>query len=432
MKTTVHQVSRTLQKLLKEDADRIGRESGFIKRQRKLTGASFAQALVFGYQANPKASLEELCQSAGICGVEISPQGLQERLKTKQAAEFLKQLLVQSLAYMVRGEAVDIDFLGQFKGVYLQDSTTINLPGALSEVWAGPGNQLGATALLKVQTNYDYQRGPLELTLASGRLHDGPLQQVNLPAGSLRLADLAYFKVQAFETLNARKAYWLSRLPARVGIYQADQVVNIARWLEQQDQTQLDTTVELTAQRFACRLIAFRVPKEVAQHRRQRVLEAAKSRPHQLRPETLALCDWTVIVTNLPADRLSLEQALILLRLRWQIELIFKLWKQAMHFDHWPSQNPYQILCAVYAKLLALIIQHWLLLLSGCWSLPNRSLVKAAQTLRKHAFHIAASLFSLPRLRAALNAILPTLSRCIIKKRRDRPATFQLWPASPS
>ena len=81
--TTIPQLSQILQNLLIEDANRIGRESGFIQRQRKLSGASFAQSLIFGWQANPQASLEELCQSANVCGVEISPQGLQERLNFK-------------------------------------------------------------------------------------------------------------------------------------------------------------------------------------------------------------------------------------------------------------------------------------------------------------------------------------------------------------
>ena len=57
MKTTIPQLSQILQQLLIEDSNQIGRESGFIQRQRKLSGASFAQSLVFGWQANPKASL---------------------------------------------------------------------------------------------------------------------------------------------------------------------------------------------------------------------------------------------------------------------------------------------------------------------------------------------------------------------------------------
>ena len=75
--TTIAELCKTLQTLLMEDAQRLGRESGFIQRERKLTGASFVQSVVFGWQANPQASLEELCQSAAVCGVNISPQGLQ-------------------------------------------------------------------------------------------------------------------------------------------------------------------------------------------------------------------------------------------------------------------------------------------------------------------------------------------------------------------
>ena len=425
MTTTIHQICRDLQNLLMKDADRLGRESGFIQRQRKLTGASFAQALVFGWLANPQASLEELCQSARVCGVQISPQGLQERLRTPQAAAFLKQLLEQSLNYVVSSEGAEIDHLAQFQGVYLQDSTTITLPGELYELWRGNGNQVGKHAILKIQTVFEYQYGGIELHLVPGQAHDCPLQRVDLPCDALRLADIGYFKIKVFETLNQRGVWWVSRLPARVGLWVDNQVINIATWLNQQDQAEFDLPVELTAQRFPCRLIAQRVLPEVAQKRRKAVLTQANRRPHQLRPETLALCDWTVIVTNLPPERLSPSQALTLLRLRWQIELFFKLWKETLALNLWRSQNPWQILCEVYAKLVAVVIQQWLLLL-GCWKNPRRSLVKAALVLRKHAFHLASVLAHLPLLLHTLKTILPSLARCSIQKRRVHLATFQL------
>ena len=123
MKTTIPQLSQILQQLLIEDANRIGRESGFIQRQRKLSGASFAQSLVFGWQANPKASLEELCQSARVCGVAISPQGLQERLNSPQANRFLHQLLLKGVNYLVQSHSERDDLLASFAGVYIQDSS---------------------------------------------------------------------------------------------------------------------------------------------------------------------------------------------------------------------------------------------------------------------------------------------------------------------
>jgi hypothetical protein len=145
----------------------------------------------------------------------------------------------------------------------------------------------------------------------------------------------------------------------------------------------------------------------------------------QLKAETLKLCDWTLIVTNLDAEALSVHDALRLLRLRWQIELLFKLWKQQLALDEWRTRQPYHILSEVYAKLLLALVQHWLLIL-GCWNEENASLVKSTLFLKKHAFHLLSVLHDFVALVRTLSAILRQLARCKIQKRKARPATFQL------
>ena len=52
-----------------------------------------------------------------------------------------------------------------------------------------------------------------------------------------------------------------------------------------------------------------------------------------------------------------------------------------MIVDEWLSTKLWAILCEVYAKLIAMVFQHWLLVIC-CWGYPERSLVKAAQTIR--------------------------------------------------
>ena len=424
--STIHGLVHALQALLIHDADRLGRASGFIQRQRKWSGASFVQSLVFGWQANPQASLEELCQSAAICGVNISPQGLQERLNSPQAAQFLQQMLEQSLTYLVTSTGEAPLCLKQFSGVYLQDSTTIGLPASLASLWRGNGNQTSKSAGLKVQTVLNYQNGQLQLRLAAAVAHDCPLQTVDLPSGSLRLADVGYFKVKVFEELNRRTVWWLSRLPARAGIWVNNRVVNLATWLTEQCPPEgLDVDIELTAQRLRCRLIAQRVPAEVAARRREQVRAEAADRRHKLRSETLSLCDWTVLVTNLPIEHLAPAEALVLLRLRWQIELLFKLWKQTFALDTWRTKLPWQILTEVFAKLLLAVVQHWLLLVS-CWGELDRSPFKAARVLRQHAIQLASVFTDFPSLVLTLQSLLPTFARCSIRKRKTRPATFQL------
>jgi hypothetical protein len=97
--------------------------------------------------------------------------------------------------------------------------------------------------------------------------------------------------------------------------------------------------------------------------------------------EALALASWNLIVTNIPATVLQAQQVLLLYRARWQVELLFKLWKSHGHVDEWSSVTPPHILCEFYAKLLAMLVEHWLLLQS-CWDDPHRSWILSADLLR--------------------------------------------------
>lgn len=425
MSTTIPQLCQQLQQLLIEDANQIGRESGLIQRQRKFSGSSFAQSLVFGWQANPQSSLEELCQSASASGVKISPQGIQERLNSRQAATFLRQLLEKAVTYVVESEGERKDLLARFNGVYLQDSTIVNLPLALRDLWTGCGNQTSKKAALKVQTLLNYQHGHLSMQLAQAKQHDCPLQTLDLPADSLSLADIGYFKVANFKRLSQQGVWWLTRLPVRVGIWQQGKVQHITEFLAQHPGELVELPIELSAQRLPCRLIAIRVPQTVMKQRQQRAKREALNRPHRLQTTTLDLCEWTLLVTNLPSEQLSFEEALILIRLRWQIELLFKLWKQTLRLDVWRSHQPWQILTEVYAKLLIALIQHWLCVL-GCWQDPQRSLVKSSLLLRKQAFHLLHALPYFHRLVLAVSDIVGSLTRCLVQKRKAQPATFQL------
>jgi hypothetical protein len=285
---------------------------------------------------------------------------------------------------------------------------------------------MGGSAGLKVQTVFEYQSGRLSLSLHPASAHDNPLQSLDLPKGALRLADTGYFHIDRFQTLNQRQVYWLTRVPAHIRVGEAEgNTQSLVEWLEQHATAGCcDAQVHLTGRHFDCRLLAQRVSAAVAQQRRDRAQADAQRRGRAVTPQVLTLCDWTVLATNLSPSQLSLAEALTLLRLRWQIELLFKLWKGQAVFQHWRSHQPWRILCEVYAKLLMLVVQHWFLLLT-CWDLPDRSLFKAAQTLRKHAFHLAAVLFDFPRLLLALDLIRRTVSRCRLNKRRAHPATFQ-------
>jgi hypothetical protein len=141
----------------------------------------------------------------------------------------------------------------------------------------------------------------------------------------------------------------------------------------------------------------------------------------------LKLAGWTFICTNIPSELLTLEEGFVLMRTRWQIELVFKLWKSEGKIDEWRSEKPYRILCELYSKLVVMIIQHWILLTS--WQYPDRSLFKSVKTIRKHAMNLAMAFSS--GIKERLYEVLKTIARCLssgcrINKRKTILHTYQL------
>jgi hypothetical protein len=84
------------------------------------------------------------------------------------------------------------------------------------------------------------------------------------------------------------------------------------------------------------------------------------------------------------------------------------------------------MLCEVYAKLLAMLVQHGVFLVS-CWVYPDRSLTKAAQTVQQHARHLASTFASIKRLADALLTVKRCLAAgCRMNRRKKHPNTDQL------
>ncbi|MBO0794540.1 MAG: IS4/IS5 family transposase, partial [Ktedonobacteraceae bacterium] len=68
--TSVTQLETVLNQVLNERANELGRQTGFVRRQRLLTGADFVQVMALGYLHQPQASLDHLTQVAQIRGVQ--------------------------------------------------------------------------------------------------------------------------------------------------------------------------------------------------------------------------------------------------------------------------------------------------------------------------------------------------------------------------
>ena len=103
-----------------------------------------------------------------------------------------------------------------------------------------------------------------------------------------------------------------------------------------------------------------------------------------------------------------------------------KGWKSHGRVEESRRTQPWRILGAVSAKLLAMLVPPGGCRVS-CWASPNRSRVQGAQTGQKHALHLARAVGSRQRLVAALI----TGQRCVAagcrrNRRKTSPNTYQL------
>jgi hypothetical protein len=429
----VPQVVTAMQAVFGVGMDELGRQTGCVQRQRKLSGSTLIRMLVLTLLQYPAAKDRHYRAMAGKLGVCVSEQAIAHRF-TSSLVCFLEEVLRHALTQTLRASRVATGILQKFSDVRVGDSTTLRLPDAFATQWPGCGGTGNAgRAALKIQVLWSLVHGQLlKLLWEPGRTGDrhSEIAEILPPARSLSLFDLGYFALERFRRLEEVRAYWISRFQQNTALFDAAaQPLNLLRFLRKSRQeSPVDMAVLLGVQeRLAARLIAVPVPPEVAARRRQKIREKAADHGRTASREYLALQGWTIFLTNCGPELLTWKEVVVLYRARWQIELLFKLWKSHNRLAQLEvNASPERQMAVLYAKLIAVIVQHWLLLITT-WHDGRRSLRKAAAILRDWAVLFSNVLDSRRSLQALLERIVTTFDTTArVNRRRKRPSLFQL------
>lgn len=424
----VAQLAPRLQAFFNKQADEAARQTQFVQRASKLSGPLFLQTLVFGFMEAPEASLVDLIETANDLGVDITKQGLHERIQ--RAVPFLKQMFQDSLELFRNDWPLEIAVLNQFSGIFVTDSTVIGLPACLQAEFPGCGGD-GPEAALKIQLTVELLYGLIgRLDMEAGRSPDqaytGHLD--NVQAGALYLFDLGYFVLRHFQDIQAQNAYFLSRLDTQTALFEPEtgQPVDLLAWLRAQTDNHFEADWLMGAkEKLPCRVLGVRVPQEVADRRRQKARKNAQRKGRTPSARYLELLAWNLYVTNVPATMLTWEHILVLYPVRWQIELIFKLWKSQCQLDRVAGQHRQRILCELYAKMIGIVVTQCLLA-PWRWGQRELSAGKAQRLLRHYAVRLAQSLGSVESLTQMLHQIIARcLKQALKDKRQKRLSTFQ-------
>jgi Transposase DDE domain len=434
MSLSVAELHTVLHDLFNDTARRLAKDTGFCQRQRALTGPVFAKSLVFCLLAKPNSTLEDLADfAAQHLDTFVTPKAFEERFN-ESAACFLLQLFEETFQRCFSAHPAVLPLLRRFNGVYVRDATLISLPACLAGLFPGRVGRDGLpTAALKLVWELEVSTGQFTDASVLPALDNEKTAEVSdkpLPAGSLLLEDMGFLSGERLQRYVEQGVYVLTRVPSWTAFFskhkgsKSYKRLNLAGWLRRAKSDCVERQVYVFhRQKMALRLLAVRVPEAVALARREEVRRDAAKRKRPVSQKKLELCAWNILLTNAPGKLLRAYNAWEVRRVRWQIELVFKLFKSEGGLEQTQARNRWRVLAELFAKLLAMMVQQWLLLSAGYVMLVH-SARRASRRVRQRCGGLLRALGSAAELGRQIDGLSREMRRCSIKKRHKQPSTF--------
>jgi len=142
-----------------EKINKEAKDSGFVKRFRKLLPSSFLRMCSFWSWQDSFPSLSRQCQwLSEKCGIFIREQSLDKRF-TKGMVELLQKVMGKIAEIRIEERAAGI-CAGIFNGCYVFDSTVQQLFAKCEELFKGSGGD-ASSAAIKIQYGFDVLSGNL-------------------------------------------------------------------------------------------------------------------------------------------------------------------------------------------------------------------------------------------------------------------------------
>jgi hypothetical protein len=120
--------------------EETARQTQFVRRKSSITGLNFLKATVLGFLEKADASLNELTQSFLDLGVEVTAQGIDERINRSNVA-FLRVVFSQALEIFKNNCPLPLAILQQFTAINILDSSTKALPENMADEYPGCGGK---------------------------------------------------------------------------------------------------------------------------------------------------------------------------------------------------------------------------------------------------------------------------------------------------
>lgn len=340
-----------------------------VRSTGQLTGLDFLRMLITQASSGREMTYSGLntALSAIRSGIKLSNQALSKYFYKQSSVDFIRSVYEKVFLYQREKLLQDItkdrsEVLDCFNRILIQDSTFCTLNEKLSTKYKGSGGSASSSSL-KIDVIHELKTATLLRTkISEGKysdMHSSALIMDEVEEGDLVLRDLGYSKIDVFIQLMSRKVCFISRLHSCVKVYlnsEDKDSVDLGNYLKKKckDLSIIDKQVYIGKQKAKVRLIAYKVPEDVASERRRKARRKGACQGWSPTQNHLNLCDYVILVTNIPEEMISGAAIGTIYRLRWNIELLFKTWKSQLNLqiNVLKGHKQARIECFVYTILL--------------------------------------------------------------------------------
>lgn len=345
----------------------IARETGFLKRRSKVDPATFFDLLMYDVSSGKSKSLNQLAiEAESDHGIVVTKEGLNKKFNDNALA-FIKRLIGKQLSTEISHQ-IETEWLSKFNRVIIKDGTRFDIQNDYKDILPGSGGSASEAGAC-IQFEFDLKKGSIiELDItASNRPDNREASEVldDVIEGDLVIRDLGYHIFKSFSNIIKRDAFFISRLHPKTNVfilkngrYRKLDFKNLYLNMKKSYLEWDSKKIYIGEEKIPVNLGIEIMPEDIWEERMRKVEKNNKKKGRKTSEDYKFKARFNLFITNVSEEVLPIKSISTLYRIRWQIELIFKVWKSVFGINHTPRMKFKRWLCLLYVKLLIMIV-NW-------------------------------------------------------------------------
>lgn len=272
-----------------------------------------------------------------------------------------------------------------FEKVKIKDSVCFQLPEEYKDKYRGSGGA-GSKSSARIQFEYDLLTSKIEeLNVTSFNNQDISNAKSTfkyIHPKELIIRDLGYTSVEILMKIDQVGAFYISRLNNKLNVYEKIDknykeidLCELEKSMRKKQQMSIEKSVYLFKdKKTKCRIIIELLPEEIKNQRIRKRYQTARRKGRNVSKRARERDGLNIYITNVEQDIIPSQFIRPIYGIRWQIEMIFKVWKSVGQIHKIKKMSIYRFEFYLYSKIIFLVINWHITTLINRFSIKRKGI----------------------------------------------------------